>query len=144
MGVVNNELARNVGLNGRIPAPTEDNPEFTKHVECNLIPGLNNVDDEQMIMLMANERFELLCDRQEMSVVFHGADAAPDSIDDVDITEMNVKNARKFIESIATQDLLDRIEAQEVAGESRKGVLTTVTDHRKKLTKVIDQVGGKE
>ncbi len=142
MGVVNLELAKNVTLNGRMPAGKDDqgNP-VTKVVQVKLVPGLNNVTAEQMAMLEENSSFEYHCSVKEMSIVDHSespSDKPPKEIKDIDITSMNVGEAGLVINSTATAELLDRFEKQERSLKNpRKGVLAAISKQRKVVGEVI-------
>ncbi|MCK4959235.1 MAG: hypothetical protein KAT00_07535 [Planctomycetes bacterium] len=139
MTVVNSEFARNVGLNGRVNGGDI--------ISVELLPGLNNVTEEQMEMLLQNETFELFLSTHEMSIATHdepgaeidGEQDEPDGIGDIDITAMTVAAAGRIIGSAVTMDLLDKFLAQEmVAGEfARKGILGAITKQRADVQKVL-------
>ncbi len=133
MTVINSELAKSTGLNGRVKGDL---------VTVTLQPGLNgDVTDKQMAMLRDNSAFVDLCESNKMSIVEHtdgDEPSEPGNIEDIDITSMSVSKARIVIESAATLDLLDKFMDQEEAEESRKGIFEAVEKQRKEVERIIE------
>ena len=129
MGVVNSELPKVVTLNGR-----EDGIPWSFSIN----PGLNTVPDVTLKMMKVNERFRDMVDRAQVNEVKQGKGAAsetPADVGSIDITSMNVRNAREVIDSCADVKLLDKWEQQEAEREDgeRKGVKEALEAQREKL-----------
>ena len=134
MSVINSEYARSVGLNGRLK-------KGGKHVEVRLLPGLNNVSEEEMQMLRENSTFTFHCESNKMSVIEHSdKDEAEEPLDinSIDITSMSVAKGGIAIDSAVTIELLDKFQEQEEAGEGRKGILGAIEKQREEVERIMD------
>ncbi len=131
MSVVNSELKRirHFQLNGVIT----------------INPGLNQVTDEQLRLLEGSKRFKKHCDRSEMNVVTHqknGMTVSPETVADLDITSVNVKNGRVAIQSCTDTKVLEAWQRQETDedGGGRKGILEAIEEQLEELKRMVDKV----
>ena len=159
MAVINNQEARTIGLNGRVPLKEEGK---SRPYAVVLNPGLNNVTEQDLQDLETNNQFIDLRDYGKLDITLQTVkklvqeatedtpekvttvQEPPETVESIDITAMNVRNARDVIDSCVDIVLLDAWEEAENATEKpRKGVLEKLVDQKAALVDLTN-AGQKE
>ncbi len=143
MSVVNSDLAHNETFNGRIHVERDEKGNAVDPgilITCIIKPGLNTITDDELMMLSENDSFEIYEANKHINIVeYDEVEGSPDSSEEIDITGLSVKKAGPVIDSVGTLELLDAFEEQESAnGEPRKGIMALISQHREKLTELIN------